>query len=82
MNKLVGQKVNIKVEKVTRTFRDQTIEYSIYKLDDPKMEKKINALGSDVTVFFPGEAGTMDFKPFRTNVHIDETGIITNISNG
>lgn len=73
MSNLVGQKVKLKITE--HDYRG-TI-YKSYEIDDPVMEKKIKDAHPGCRIFPPGTCGTADWKPFRLNVHIDESGTIT-----
>lgn len=78
VHELIGQKVHLDIiERKTKSG-----VHTIYEVNDPVMEAKIRAEFSTVRIFPPGTAGTMDIKPFRTNVYIDKDGVITNIKKG
>lgn len=77
-HELIGQKVHLDItERSSRHGVQMT-----YEMNDPVMEAKIRAEFATVRIFPPGTNGTMDAKPFRTNVYIDEDGVITRITNG
>ena len=78
MSDLVGQKVKLKI---TEHDHRGTIHKS-YQIDDPVMEKLIRGTYPGCRIFPPGTCGTADWKPFRLNVHIDESGTITETNLG
>lgn len=79
---LVGTKVNMTVTEHESTMGDKVFKYKEYEIVDPNFEKKVNSINPDNRIFPPNTAGTMDYKPFRLNVYIDESGIVTEVSNG
>lgn len=38
--------------------------------------------GEDLRIWRPGTIGTMDYKPFRVNVYVNDARIITKIAKG
>lgn len=82
-HELVGQRINLnKTPQSIKMGDNKTYDYVKYELNDPVMESKIRSLFSDVRIFVPGTTGTADFKPYRTNVYINEDGLIFEVSNG
>jgi len=78
-HRFIGQQVRLK--ETPHVIMDK--EYIQYSVDDPAMVSAIHEeFGSSVRIFTPGTVGTADWKPFRTNVYIDKTGVITDIRNG
>lgn len=62
---------------------EEIIEGFSYKLNDPEMVVKIKEmLGESVRILPPGTMKTADYKPYRKNVYLDETGKITDVRNG
>lgn len=83
MSDLVGQKFNLKESTFIYGKGGGQVVRTRYELDDPEMEAKIRDMfGENVRIFPPGTAGTTDWKPFRTNVHISKDGIITDVRAG
>ncbi len=79
MSKFIGKTVQLKKTIHKTKYGDMTS----YKVDDPKMVAAIKKEhGTNIRIFPPGTMGTCDFVPSRTNVYIDETGVITRVSNG
>lgn len=78
MSEFIGQKINLAVREIEYNGK----VYKTYQLDDPLMEAKIKKAFSDVRIFPPGTCGTGEYKPYRTNVYLDEDGTISVIDNG
>lgn len=81
-HELIGQRINLNKKPLRREVAGKVYEYVRYELNDPVMESKIRTLFTEVRIFTPGQMGTADFKPYRTNVYINEEGIIFDVSNG
>ncbi len=79
MQNLIGQKVHLIEEKLPLKGGK---EYTQYKLDDPLFEKTVKDMYQNVRIFIPGTCGTLEWNPLRTNIHIDQNGIVTNVTHG
>lgn len=75
----VGQYVKLSVEELVIK---PIGKVKRYRLDDPEMEAKLNALSSGVVILPPGYATTMNHDPFRMNVIIEPDGLISRIYMG
>lgn len=53
-----------------------------YELDDPVLLQELKDAYPTFRIWLPGTIGTMDFRPSRTNVRIDESGIIIQVYRG
>ena len=79
---LVGRKVNLKVNEIVRGEGENKRIYKQYKVDDLKFVDEVNAISQTNRIFPPGTMGTMDYKPYRLNVHINEDGLVTEVNYG
>lgn len=76
---LIGKKIKLREE--SRTVSG--VSYTVYHLDDPVVEEEIrNEIGGEVRIFTPGRGGTADYKPYRTNIYVDQDGIVTAVRQG
>jgi len=57
--------------------------FPLYDLDDPQGEKRIrDSIGGDVRFQIPGWTYTQEYRLGRTNVHVDESGIVVKVTKG
>ena len=80
--KLVGRKVNMIVIDNEEHMGGEVFKYKEYELKDPDFENEVNNINPNNRIFTPNTGGTMDHKPFRLNVYIDENGVVTEVRNG
>lgn len=80
--KIIGRKVNMTVTAHESKIGKDIFKYKQYELNDPDFEKEVNTINPDNRIFPPNTAGTMDYKPFRLNVYINEDGVVTEVRNG
>lgn len=77
---LIGRKVNIDVTE--HEYGKNKTLYKKYTVNDKKFEQEIDAIAIENQIFPPGTMGTMDFKPYRLNVYINEEGVVTRADYG
>lgn len=80
--KLVGRKVNLIVTEHESKIGEKVFKFKQYEVVDPEFENDVNNINSDNRILPPDTGATMDYKPFRLNVYIDEQGIVTQVNNG